>query len=125
VYEGSIDAKMAKMIVKKQEVIDRVVNKIQDIPEAVVVEEVVKPIAKDINDLTKSQIECIHLALKMLAGTCDGAMRIDNCGFNKMDAEFGKSLAVQRSLSQKQAKAAKKMLKKYWRQLPKEVMKGM
>ena len=123
VYEGSIDAKMAKMIVKKQEMIDKVVNHKQDIPEPVIVPKVVKPISKEVNEvLTIRQIDDILSALKILATRCDGAFSKDDSGFNKYDSVFGKSLASQKYLTQKQAKAGKKILLKYHNQLPTELM---
>ena len=126
VYEGSIDAKMAKMIVKKQEMIDQVVNHEQDIPKPVIVPEVVKPISKEMNEvLTIRQIDDILSALKILAARCDGAFSKDDSGFNKYDSVFGKSLASQKYLTHKQAKAGKKMLLKYRRQLPKGLVDGI
>lgn len=56
-------------------------------------------------------------ALQALSRVCDGAHQEDGCGFNGHDTNFGKSLALQSSLSAKQEFAALKMLRKYRRQL--------
>jgi hypothetical protein len=59
-------------------------------------------------------------ALQYLAGVCDGARALDGQGFNKVDAHFGRDLAVQslrRSLSASQLRAAYKLLVKYQGQL--------
>lgn len=69
------------------------------------------------NDLTPEQVKLIHTATQVLAGVCDYAGSLDGAGFNKMDAHFGHQLANQDRLTQGQAKAAKKMVRKYKRQL--------
>lgn len=67
-----------------------------------------------------SQVELADLlkALQILTGCCDGAARKDDVGFNRTDSQFGKSLATRLSLTDRQAEAAKRMLRKYRRQLP-------
>jgi SWI/SNF-related matrix-associated actin-dependent regulator 1 of chromatin subfamily A len=62
-------------------------------------------------------IEKVHQAVKYLAGMCDGANGLDGCGFNKVDARFGRDLAERTSLTPKQAEAAQKMIRKYKNQL--------
>ena len=66
-------------------------------------------------------IEIIEKALVYLDSCCDGAVEEDNKGFNGGDSFFGKSLSKQiregRSLTQKQAEIAHKMLIKYKGQL--------
>jgi hypothetical protein len=59
-----------------------------------------------------------------LAGTCDHARRIDGAGFNKMDAEFGHSLADAHALSPKQAVHGQKLIRKYHRQLPADLLQA-
>jgi hypothetical protein len=60
----------------------------------------------------------IHQCLRILAGQCDGARTLDGHGFNKLDADFGRSLAEARTLTPKQAAAGAKLIRKYQRQLP-------
>ena len=67
--------------------------------------------------LTAEEIEAIHEALRTLAGSCDGARTRDKAGFNRFDAAFGRSLAERPTLTEKQALAARAMLKKYRRQI--------
>ncbi len=59
----------------------------------------------------------IQRAVRYLAGRCDGARKLDYCGFNATDSYFGKSLAAQERWTQKQAEAALKMIRKYEGQL--------
>jgi len=69
-------------------------------------------------------IAAIHRCLRILAGTCDHARRIDGAGFNKMDAEFGHSLADAHVLSPKQAVHGQKLIRKYHRQLPADLLQA-
>ena len=69
-------------------------------------------------------IAAIHRCLRILAGTCDHARRIDGAGFNKMDAEFGHSLADAHALSPKQAVHGQKLIRKYHRQLPADLLQA-
>jgi len=72
--------------------------------------------------LSPDTIAAIHQCLKQLAGHCDGARTLDGAGFNKLDAEFGRSLAESRFLSQKQAIHGQKLVRKYHRQLPEDLV---
>lgn len=77
-----------------------------------------KPVFVEKNKvLSDEQIKAIHNALKKLANVCDGAHTEDGCGFNKYDSAFGKKLASCEKLTEKQALAAQRMLKKYRRQI--------
>lgn len=67
--------------------------------------------------LTPEEIERIHTAVRQLASVCDGAVALDGAGFNALDASFGRSLAQCATLTEKQALAARRMLKKYVRQI--------
>ncbi len=62
-------------------------------------------------------VEVLQQACEFLATRCDGAIKQDKTGFNRMDADFGHSLAQQDHWTEKQAKAALKMLLKYRNQL--------
>jgi hypothetical protein len=68
-------------------------------------------------DITQEQMDAVHLGLRMLAGVCDGAVGADGVGFNKMDAWIGRSLALQHTLSPKQAVLGRKIIAKYHRQI--------
>ena len=74
--------------------------------------------------LSADAVSAIHRCLRILAGTCDHARRIDGAGFNKMDAEFGHSLADAHALSPKQAVHGQKLVRKYHRQLPADLLQA-
>ncbi len=122
VFDGSIDARMAHFIIAKQAVIDAALDKGLRVPTPVSepVVSPVKPVAE--NTMSAEQIQAIHTAVKLLAGICDGAYTLDGAGFNRLDTSFGHSLAERETLTPKQASAAKKMLAKYHRQIPAELM---
>jgi SNF2 family DNA or RNA helicase len=125
--EGSLDARMAHIILEKQEVMDGAVGALEN-DEPVVVDmnvEMVtlsnRELAKSVLDISEAQIDAIHHSLKILAGVCDFAQSRDDCGFNGCDTIIGHSLAGQSGLSAKQAVLGKKILKKYHRQIPSSI----
>jgi hypothetical protein len=136
VLEVSIDARKARTLVRKQEVIDRALDVGAKLPEAekakleVELREPVMPgtgdavtvtvaeIAVDAPKMTGKQIETIHTGIKMLAGVCDGAAKLDGCGYSKVDAGIGHSLAQAGRLSQRQGVLGQRLVNKYRRQLP-------
>jgi SWI/SNF-related matrix-associated actin-dependent regulator 1 of chromatin subfamily A len=132
VVDGSIDAKMAALLVEKQRVIDAALdNKLEPMDESEIISAILgatvtaeKAVAKRkadevvTADMTNEEVADIHLVAQMLAGVCDGAYTLDGQGFNRMDTGFGKSLATQTTITKRQALALKKMCQKYVRQLP-------
>lgn len=133
VLEGSLDARMAHILVEKQKVIDEALDK-EPVAMAPVVPVAKKEKAatdsatrvsleKEAITITVEQSAAIHSCLRMLSGVCDGAREIDGCGFNKIDSHIGKSLAMQSGLSPKQAALGRKIVSKYHRQLPEETLK--
>ena len=130
VLEGSIDARMAGILIEKQEVIDRVLdldpgaeNRAErDAEEAKKFAPVELPgkrgggysksatksarqirIAALANRLTPAHITRIHGKLQTLSALCDGAVAEDGMGFNRFDTVLGKDLASRSSLTPKQA----------------------
>lgn len=72
--------------------------------------------------LTEEQSAMLQTAVKIVANRCDFANALDMAGFNKMDAEFGHSLAGQEfKFTPKQAKAAFRIMRKYKRQIPQDL----
>ena len=70
----------------------------------------------------KEDADPILKALQILAGNDpDFAGVRNNIGFNGRDTEFGHSLASQSHLSPKQREYGKKLLRKYHRQIPKDL----
>ena len=68
-------------------------------------------------------------ALQMLSQVCDGASKQDQMGFSKFDVKVGHDLAHKDRLSDGQFRLAQKILRKYRRQIPDDIMdsimKGM
>lgn len=131
VLDGSLDCKIAKTLVVKQEIIDQALDRVRAIGEAApaipttdrergsteaMTREQVFESAKVITSL--EQIEAIHEGLQMIAGMCDGAREQDGAGFNKIDSAIGRSLAGCLVLSNKQAALGLKLVTKYKRQIP-------
>jgi hypothetical protein len=56
-------------------------------------------------------------AVQLIAHRCDGARSLDSRGFSRYDAEFGHDLAMNDDLTDRQAAAAQKMVRKYRGQL--------
>jgi SWI/SNF-related matrix-associated actin-dependent regulator 1 of chromatin subfamily A len=128
VVDGSLDAKMAKTLIDKQEVADQAldddIKMIAPVDTPATTRVTRKQLAVE-PDLSVEVIQAVHQSLRILSGTCDGAVSIDSIGFNKVDTQIGKSLADTKSLTQKQAKLGKRIVKKYHRQLPEDLFKKM
>lgn len=139
VLDGSIDATMAKTLIEKQEIIEKALDreheKIEDDEVETEVEQAIitveakeqeaatkrltrEKITVEAKELTKDQILAIHQGLQILAENCDGAHTKDHAGFNRIDANIGRNLADQCSLTARQAVLGKKIILKYHRQLP-------
>jgi SWI/SNF-related matrix-associated actin-dependent regulator 1 of chromatin subfamily A len=113
VLDGSLDGRMAELIVEKMEVISAAIDQGEVLPEVahlaapIVAEpEPVKaparePIEPEPALLSDNVVSMIHDAMRHLAAMCDGARDLDGCGFNKLDAAFGHSLAHAAVLTQK------------------------
>jgi SNF2 family DNA or RNA helicase len=130
VVDGSLDAKMAKAMVEKQAIADEALDILIDVaPDEITPYDAgMVRVTKDLKtmpDLSPTQIKGVVKALKHLASLCDGAKSIDSLGFNKVDAQIGRSLSLLPSLSLKQAKLGYKITKKYHRQLPEDIIKEL
>jgi len=141
VLDNSIDAELASVLVSKQEIIEKALDKEsvinhEEIEMAISlakkkVEEFAtkelnkKDITLEADLLTDEQILIIHQALKQLAMLCDGAQIIDGQGFNKIDTQLGKKLATLPLLTKKQAYLGKIIIIKYKKQLEPEIFKRL
>ncbi len=127
VFDGSLHARMAKKIVEKQKMIDVALDIEAEKPKSrpMRTEQPIaatkKSVSAGVEKLSENQVEAIHAALKFLDQMCDGAQATDGMGFNKLDTNFGKSLARFTSLSPKQAAWGKRIVIKYKRQLPEDL----
>ena len=128
VLEGSLDSVMAKNIVSKQRVIDSALD--DDIPEfempTIPLPEAqtttVKAIEAAAALITPEHRAAVHNALLMLSGMCDGAVADDGQGFSKIDTLIGHSLAKCIVLTPKQAALGQRLVTRYQRQLPSDLI---
>lgn len=137
VIEGSMEAYMVKVIVAKQEVADRVLDR-QAPPAAepsepelrrgsgevgVEREEIAKRREKQAlldamaSLLSPEDVAQIHQNLRLLAGACDGAKTLDGAGFSRIDLDLGHSLARADELTPRQAALGLGLCRKYQGQL--------
>ena len=147
VLEGSLDATMARVIAAKQDVIDRALdvrsetekadapaiqtmdsesiealqeswrNANESARECATKSVSRQRIQKESESITADQTKVVHAALISLAGMRDGAEAEDYCGFNKVDALIGHSLAMTQELTPRQAALGRKIARKYHRQI--------
>lgn len=131
VLRGSIDARMAKVLVEKQRVIDDALDTEHEAKKMPVFEPREKSATANVktsdldtiaNLITPEQHVLLHLGLRQLAGLdTDYAQSKNDMGFSKIDVRIGHSLAESESLSPKQAALGYKLLRKYHRQLSEDV----
>jgi SWI/SNF-related matrix-associated actin-dependent regulator 1 of chromatin subfamily A len=141
VLDGSLDARMAKVLVEKQDVIGQALDaqvgaiKAPDaeaIPDAVgvparepaaTVSVSRKQIEEESVRLTPDQIKATHQCLQILSSMDDDrALAKNNAGFGRFDTMIGNALAQKESLSPKQAALGLKIVRKYHRQLPADLL---
>jgi len=121
VLEGSLDQVMAEAIVRKQDIADKALD------DPIARLEAQEPITtiKDRSvstepserQFSEEAIRNLLSRLQYLAERCDGARNKDGMGFNGCDSAFGKALACQKTLTQRQAAVADRLLVKYAKQL--------
>lgn len=127
VLADSLDSRMAKMLVEKQEIIDSALDDHHPDRDEVIYEPKVKAataaesiakIEKEAEALTEEQIAEIHAKLRYLAALDrDYAANRNGIGFNKIDSTIGHSLADRSHLTPKQAALGTKLIQKYRKQL--------
>lgn len=127
VFNGSLDARIAKTLIEKQEIYEKVLDLPTSRPELATPvlasepkEEAPEKETKNIS-VSPELTRAVHQALKFLASQCDGAIQLDGFGFNRVDAYIGRSLAEAPSLTPKQTLYGRKIVLKYRRQLPEEI----
>lgn len=122
VFQDSIDARQTYILLEKQAIIENALDRNFDLStiERQIEDKKTNKNSKTIvveNKFSAIEIADILKKLKFLADRCDGASTEDGCGFNKFDSFVGKQFAAQKSLSQRQAAYAAKLITKYRRQL--------
>jgi len=136
VLDGSLDQRICQLIVKKQNVADKALDIETKVDLSSAKEKVkkdqekskkqskekIKVTEKEAISYTQEQKDCVLACLRVLAANCDGARTEDGQGFNKLDTNFGKSLATSVELTDKQMRYAVKLVRKYQRQLDKDVV---
>ncbi len=131
VLEESLDARMAEVLVEKQEVLSAALDKVPDISaQAPAVPSKDRPatdkatpdqLAKVAATFTPEQVEAIHTALRELADMDgDRARTINGMGFSKLDSDIGHSLARAPRLTPKQAALGALIVRRYRRQVPEQ-----
>lgn len=126
VVDGSIDADLSNVLIDKQKVITKALDKEIEIEE-LELSDIEAPdteksrrrkgLEKIAGQLSDEDKERVHRLLKALAGDCDGARKEDSVGFNKIDTGLGKSLAEQLKLSRLQTALGYVIIRKYSRQI--------
>jgi SWI/SNF-related matrix-associated actin-dependent regulator 1 of chromatin subfamily A len=132
VLDGSIDAKMAQTLLQKQAVADQALDAAptQPIAEPVAITDDDRPplatpdgLAALAAKLTPDDIDMAHQAVKTIAGLDpDQAAARNGVGFSKVDTLIGHKLAEATTLTPKQAALALKLVVRYRRQLPSNVV---
>lgn len=124
VFDESLDSKMAKIIVAKQAIIDAALDDQYTLVEPVTpADETESKPKTEKPALTADQINAVHEALRILAGyDGDHASELNGIGFNRYDGAIGHSLAEAYALTEKQAALGAKVVRKYRRQLPEQLM---
>jgi SWI/SNF-related matrix-associated actin-dependent regulator 1 of chromatin subfamily A len=119
VLDGSLDARMAQILVDKQEIADKALDRDTEI-------DVPAPAAArrpgSYPVATPEKRQAAHGAMQFLAARCDGALALDGMGFNAMDSSVGKKLAALETLSDGQVWLATSLANKYKGQLPAQVL---
>lgn len=121
VFDDSLDSHLAKVLVEKQEVIDRALDKGLVLPELAAL--AADPLPAKVSvpraspTVSPERREAVHTALVYLAACCDGARTRDGAGFNRMDAAFGRQLSRLPELTDRQFYAGQKLIRKYRGQL--------
>lgn len=134
VLEGSIDANMARSLVQKMGVIEAALDTDHGVPElqAPVLPDPDPPATAEVTramveaeapTLAVEQVQAIHDCLRILAAMDTDRARVqNNAGFNKLDTDIGCSIAAKPVLTQKMAVLGKRLVNKYRRQLPAELL---
>ena len=122
VIDGSIDARMAQTVIAKQKVSDRALDENSEYKLPDLAEPIEPKKSVEVPEISPEHIQLIHEGLIHLASYDPDAASIrNNVGFNRVDGQFGHSLAAKASLTPKQAFYGRRLIRKYHRQLPNHI----
>lgn len=135
VLDGSLDAKMAKTLISKQEVIDAALDneraaiaesegEATPAKERAATESVTRDALGELaKQMTPERIEAVHRGLQSLAAMDgDRAREVNGMGFSKIDVGIGHDLANRGWLTPRQAALGSKLVNKYRRQLSEDLV---
>ena len=141
VVDGSLDSRMAKILVEKQAVLDAAMDTPTDLVPSPEESDLTPPPEYDeaaaaashpfsrneisalADKITSEQSSGIHDCLRLLARlNPDHAAQRNEMGFNRVDTRIGMELASLPSLSPKQAALGLTIIRKYHRQLPEALL---
>jgi len=133
VLEGSLDARMAKILVAKQEIIDRALDVQSDEP-IIPMDEKERPASEGMTreqiekasvKISPAQMRAILEGLRQLtAMDGDRASSLNGMGFSKSDTFIGQRLSQLPHLTPKQAVLGAKLVNRYRKQLPPELVEA-
>jgi len=125
VFDDSLDSHLAKVLVEKQEIIDRALDVPVDLPELAALAADPLPakvsVPRAFPSVSPDLRAAVHEALAFLAACCDGAQTKDGMGFDRHDAAFGRQLSLVSELTDRQALAGQRVIRKYRAQLGPEL----
>lgn len=130
ILPGTMDSKMIKTTLRKQELIDKALNDDHGVDGEITLAPH-RPFGKRSEFLDEGlqmlngEVAAVHAGLRQLSMVCDGAHQQDGQGFNKVDSQIGKILAAQSHLSHGQAALGRKLCVKYGRQLGEAALLSM
>lgn len=143
VLEGSLDARMAEILVQKQQVLEAALDKQSEsqpsplasleaqMPALPLADQLatldlsIEKVIKDAEVMKKSpeKVSAIHRCLQILADMDeDHATELNGCGFSKMDVALGHRLAAMPTLSVRGAVLGERLCLRYHRQLPADLL---
>lgn len=127
VLDGSLDARMAEVIVAKQAIADAALDRAVDLKLPALPTERDRPARpKSYPAATPEQRAAAARAMRTIAGLCDGAAQRDGAGFSKVDVHVGHRLAeLAGPLTDGEVWLACRLARKYRRQLDAELREVM
>lgn len=129
VASGTIDAHLAKTIVRKLKIIDAALDTNGATSPALEIQGQITYTPTEAKaqgpEVNKEYARTILEGLNIIKNQCDGARRLDGHGFSKFDAPTGRLIAGKTELNAKQAEIGLRLCRKYRRQLPDRITSAL